>query len=293
MATGLSLRAALQAWPAEVPTPERAALDRVSRRLRLGDSVAGALSAAHAALGVDGEAVSMALSLHARLGGDAARSLEALAAAIDRRGESVAAARAASAGARLSGRIVAGLPLLLLPALPLRRAPLLDTFGILLTLAGVALALAGLVWIGRLVPRPPGDDPGGRIAISVAAALRAGVPLPAALDAVAERPPAVLAEGAERVRRMVRLGAPWPAALIGCREEPLAQMGRVLNRASAAGTPVAEALEVLAERRRRDIQATFDEALRRAPVVMVIPLTLLVLPSYVLLGVAPFLRGLA
>jgi tight adherence protein B len=273
--------------------PERTAFVRASRRLRLGDSAAGAVSAACIALGADGDALATLLGLHARLGGDAPRSLEELAVAIDRRRELAAQAGGASAGARLSGRVVAGLPLLALPALPLSRAPVLDAVGVALTLAGLGLALGGLVWIERLVPRPPADDPVGLIALPVASALRAGLPLPAALGAVTERPPQQLADAIRRVRRLVRLGAPWPVALGSCHHDALAQLGRVLHRAGSAGTPAAEALEALADRRRAQLRAEFDERLRRAPVLMVVPLTLLVLPSFVVLGVAPFLRGLA
>jgi tight adherence protein B len=293
MATGLSLRSALQAWPAEVRDPEGAALDRLAGRLRLGDSITGALSAAPAALGADGEAVASALGLHARLGGDAVRSLEGLAADMDRRSELMAVARAASAGARLSGRLVAGLPLLLVPVLPVSRAALLDTAGIVLTLSGVVLALGGLVWIGRLVPRPPDADPAGRIATSVAAALRAGLPLQAALDAATERAPAGLEAAVRRSRSVVRLGASWPRALMSCGDQSLEHLGRVLARARTAGAPAADALEYFAELRQAELQAIFDARLRRAPVLMVVPLTLLVLPSFVLLGVAPFLRGLS
>jgi hypothetical protein len=56
--------------------------------------------------------------------------------------------------------------------------------------------------------------------------------------------------------------------------------------------PLADALESFAERWRRERTSAFDARLRRAPVLIVIPLTLLVLPSFLLLGVAPFVRGL-
>jgi Flp pilus assembly protein TadB len=288
----LSLRSALRAWPNEIAQPERAAVARVARRLRLGDSVTGALSVARGALGADGEALATVLSLHERLGGDPPRSLEELASGIDRRRDFVAQARGASAGARLSGRVVAGLPLLGLPAVPLSRAPLLDVVGIGLTLAGLGLALGGLVWIERLVPRPPAEDPACLVASLLASALRAGLPLQAALAAVTERPPEKLADEARRVRRRVRLGAPWPAALASSHDDFLAQLGRLLYRVGSAGAPAAEALEALAERRRGQIHAEFDEKLRRAPVLMVVPLTLVVLPSFVVLGVVPFLRSL-
>jgi pilus assembly protein TadC len=48
-----------------------------------------------------------------------------------------------------------------------------------------------------------------------------------------------------------------------------------------------------ARRRRRRLQLEFDAATKKAPVMMVVPLVLCVLPSFCLLALAPFLRGLS
>jgi hypothetical protein len=50
---------------------------------------------------------------------------------------------------------------------------------------------------------------------------------------------------------------------------------------------------MFAARRRAARSRDFDAAMRRAPVLMVVPLVICVLPSFLLLGVAPFLRGLS
>jgi tight adherence protein B len=175
---------------------------------------------------------------------------------------------------------------------PLRGAALLDATGILITVTGAALALAGLACMERLVPRSPGDDPVALMAALVAGLLRSGLPLRAALAACLQRPPAELSAPARRAGRLVNLGASWSQALAACGDGALAELGVVGRRAQVSGMPIADALERWAERRRREALAAFEAELSRAPVLMVIPLTLLVLPSFVLLGVAPFLRSL-
>jgi Flp pilus assembly protein TadB len=289
---GLSLRAALRQWPREVAEPERSVLSSVSRRLRLGDSIVGALASAAPLLAEDHAAVTAALELHSRLGGDAVRTLEGIAAIIDRRAELEQSSRAAAAGARLSGRIVAGLCLVAVATLPFQGKGAIDPGGAVLAAAGACLAVAGLAWIERLLPRPPADDPAAAVAGLVAGVLRSGLPLGAALAAVAERPPSLLSAPAQRARRLASLGAPWPEALARSGDESLAALAEVVSRAQAAGMPAADSLERFAERRRRELLAAFEASVRRAPVLMVVPLTLLVLPAYVLAALAPFLRGL-
>jgi pilus assembly protein TadC len=66
-----------------------------------------------------------------------------------------------------------------------------------------------------------------------------------------------------------------------------------LERALCFGLPVEDALLSLAFRRRERIRHEFDAATKKAPVAMVVPLVLCVLPSFGLLALAPFLRGLA
>jgi Flp pilus assembly protein TadB len=292
VAGGLSLRAALRQWPRELAEPERSALLSVSRRLRLGDSIVGALGSAASLLADDLAALTTALELHSRLGGDPVRTLEGIAAIIDRRAELEQSSRAAAAGARLSGRIVAGLCLVAVAALPFQGKGVIEPGGTVLAAAGACLVVAGLAWIERLVPRPPPDDPAAAVAGLVSGVLRSGLPLGAALAGVAERPPSLLSAPAQRARRLASLGAPWPEALARSGDESLAALAEVLSPAQAAGMPAADSLERFAERRRRELLAGFEASVRRAPVLMVVPLTLLVLPAYVLAALAPFLRGL-
>ncbi|MGH2819981.1 MAG: type II secretion system F family protein, partial [Actinomycetota bacterium] len=227
-------------------------------------------------------------------GGDAARMIEALADSIDRRLHQTLQARAAGSGAKLSGRMVAGLPLLLAPMVPLSQARLTDPAGILLLVAGSAFAVAGLAWIEKLFPRPPNlDDGAAALADRLAGILRAGASLEGALAVMSSRSPADVTEGMQRAARLVRLGAGWPEALLRSRDPSLRGLGTTLRQARALGLPLAGALELFARTRREAGARRFEEAIRRAPVKMMVPLTLCVLPAFVLLGLGPFLRSLA
>lgn len=290
---GSSVREALLAWPEECPAALREAVERLGRRLRLGDPVPAAIAAMDGAFGGDADVVAGVLAIHGELGGDVAAMLDTIAGGIAERGEAGAAAAAAGAGAKLSGRLVAGLPLAFIPLMPAARAPLFDGTGLALLVAGVALALAGMRWIGRLVPRPPGEDGAALIALVAAGVVRGGTGLHAALDCLARQAPVDVRAALLRARRRVQLGTSWSRALEQAESESLRMLGATLQRADRRGVPVADSLLSFVERRRAEAAREFDRATRRAPILMVVPLVVCVLPAYALLGLAPFLRGLA
>lgn len=291
---GLGPHEALREWHRDVPPTCRPALMRMARRISLGSSPSRSVAELGTVLGDDAPAVAAAFSVHMELGGDVAHVFDRLAAAVERRAASERAARAASAGALLSGRVVAGLPLFLVPLAPLAKAPLLDSLGIAMVVVGVGLALAGMWWIGRLVPRPPSaDDPAALLADLLASAARGGVPLAVAMESAARVPLARLAHGLSRARRLVVLGAPWAEALALSGDDDLAGIAGAVGRADRLGTPVADALEAHADRCREIAIHRFEEALRRAPVLMVLPLSFCVLPAYGVLGLGPYLRTMA
>lgn len=215
--------------------------------------------------------------------------LDAVAAALRRAHETGRGSRAATSGARLSGRLVAGLPLACIPLVPGAR-----TFGsgagFLLLLSGVALAATGLWWIGKLVPAPLADDPAAALADELAVALRGGAQLIPALDALAAVPPAGLEDDLDRARRRVALGRTWTAALTE-RGGALPSLAHVVERAASCGIPPAGPLREWAAARRSEVRTEFDRAVQRAPVLMVVPLTACVLPSFALLAFGPFLLG--
>lgn len=290
---GLTPAQALQAWPHLLAAGARDGPLRVARRVRLGASPAQAVARHPGLPGCEAALLAGLLEIHGRLGGDAARMVEAAARAAERRRRARADADAATAGARLSARMVAALPVAFVPLTPLAHAPLLDGPGAATAVLGGALAAAGFRWMGRLVPRPPPPDGVGLVAEVVAAVAAGGVDCGAALATIAALAPAGVQPGLERARRLVALGAAWSEALERSGDDGLARLGAVLARSLSLGLPVAGALVAFAEVRRAEQAADLSARLRRAPVAMTVPLALCVLPSFLLLAVAPFVRALA
>ena len=254
----------------------------LARRIRLGCPIVLALDGLSLA-----QVLRVPFSLHLSEGLRLAAWLERTADELESTATAAACARSAAAGAVLSARMIAGLPLLFILMAPLGNAPLTDPLGIGLVVVGVLLTLAGLRWIGRLVPRPPADDPVAGFSSAAAFLLEAGASLPGALEAACRAFPPL-----DRAPRLVRLGLSWPEALVAA-DERLRAVTTVLGSASALGTPPAPGLVSLSEARRAEAFVAFDRALRRAPVLMVVPLACCVLPAYGLLGLAPFLRSIS
>ena len=75
-------------------------------------------------------------------------------------------------------------------------------------------------------------------------------------------------------------------------DESLRSLGAALAAPQSLGVPVAAALDEFARRRAESLENALERAIRRAPVKMVVPLTLCVLPSFALLALTPFLRSL-
>ena len=290
---GLPLRAALESWSEQALTALHGDLDRLRRRLALGADVPGAIESLRESFESDTHALATIVSVASRVGGDAAEMVDDLARAIEARAAALEASRAAASGAKLSGRLVAALPLVFLPVAPLARAPLVDATGLLLIFLGGGLAIAGMAWMDRLMPKlPDGDDGAASFADLVAAVMRGGVDLTTALATTAEHFGSLDTE-LTRARRLVRLGASWSEALETSDGDGLRAIGAVLERSRSLGVPAGTALRAWASRRRIRLEREFESATRRAGVLMMIPLATCVLPSFLLLAVAPFLRGLA
>lgn len=128
-------------------------------------------------------------------------------------------------------------------------------------------------------------------------AVGAGLTVPLAVPAVAERtgPGPIQAGLADLVRR-TGLGAGLAEGLdtlttfLG---EPVRGLGAALSDALRYGAPVADSLDRLAEEARLDRQRRVERAARRAPVHLLFPLVLCILPAFVLLTLAPvFASGL-
>ncbi|MGH2754451.1 MAG: type II secretion system F family protein [Actinomycetota bacterium] len=286
---GQSLRAAVASWDA--PAPD---IRRVARRLKLGSSLADALEVARPFFDSDLDALILVVKLHARAGGDGASLLEAIARSIDERVAGAGRAQVHAAGARLSARMVAGLPLAALLFVPGSRAPLLDPAGIGVIGLGILLCLAGMMWMGRLLPRPPTEaDEATLLAVAVAAAARAGCTVAQVLGIAAESASGSFGAELRRARRRNHLGLAWPRCLAASSDEGLRELGRVLSIPARVGLPLAEGLDDFVLSRADLREQELERAIRRAPVKMVVPLTLCILPAFGLLALTPFLRGLA
>ena len=292
--SGVPARAALVEWHREAPSSVRNVLRSTGRRVTLGDDPQRALFRLEDVLGPEARSLAAMFALHASVGADLPTMLDRLAGAIEEHAAAREAGAAASAGAMLSARVVAGLPLLMILLSPMSGGPLFDPAGIAMLAAGAALAVAGLVWMRKLIPRPPdGDDTATRTAGLAAAALAGGAPIRRVLEAVADVLPGPLSEELNRARRRVTLGASWPSALERSDDDGLAALGSVIRRALELGVPVAGALEGFAASRRAEMARSFEAATRRAPVVMAAPLSLCILPAYALLGLGPYVRSLS
>jgi tight adherence protein B len=292
--TGLPLRAALLAWPDEVSEDAREALAQVGRRLSLGDGAGPALTILDSVWDPRASAaLRTVLIVHLRVGGNVASMVDSVADGLARRAESLEAARAAAAGMRLSGRMVAALPMIFLPLTGMARAPLTDLVGVTLLGTGSLLCVLGLLWMKRLVPAAPDRDGTAWLADIVSSALRGGTGLHRTLEVVAARAPVDIAPELERARRMVALGSTWGEGFRRSGSAGLASLAEALDRSRTLGLPIAESWRDLARRRDEAAATSFEAQLRRAPVRMVLPLTLCILPAFGLLALAPFLRGLA
>ncbi|CAN5707197.1 hypothetical protein BH20ACT21_BH20ACT21_07740 [soil metagenome] len=291
---GLTLGEGLDEWADRAPTSLRVPLERLRRCLRLGAQTEDALKGLVPDLGEEGPAVAALVAVHVRLGGDAAALLEEAATAAEARRAATESAAAAASGARLSGNLVASLPFALLLLSPASRAPLFDPPGLALLALGTGLGVMGLLWMRRLVPRPEAlSDPCAALASLVAGVCEAGASPSGALEVVAGCVGVPLGEELGRARRLAALGASWPEALRRADGDGLEELAAVIERATSSGSPIAAPLRSLAASRRLRGEREFEARLRRAPVVMVVPLTLCVLPSFAVLGLAPFLRGMS
>jgi tight adherence protein B len=284
---GAPPRDAVARWDAIGP----GAATVVARCVALGESPVTAFARAEEVLGSAAPALARCFALQRAAGGSLPRLLERVAESVERDAAAARASRASTSGPRLSGRLVAGLPLAFAPLTsggsPLRGG----AAGVLVLAVGIALGAAGLWWIGRLLPRPPdGDDGAAALADDLAAAIEGGIGLTAALEAAAEHPPPGVEPELARARRRVRLGGEWVSELTH-EGEPLTALAQVLARSKTWGTPAVAPLRAWAQARRADARTEMQRRLRRAPVLMVVPLTVCVLPSFVLLAFGPFVLG--
>lgn len=291
---GSTPRNALFLLHEDAPEAMRPLLERMSRRLILGESTFDAIETLSGAFGPDGRSLQVLFGMSGLLGGDLARIVDGLAATIEKRRAAWQTTLAAVAGMSLSARIIAGLPLLCIPLVPASGVSLMDPAGLLMLILGVVLALGGMRWMKHLTPEPPRTEDGACVVARVAAAaLSGGAPLSPTLEAIARHAPDDVRNDLARAHKLNLLGLPWSDALRRTGNPGLAGMSVTLDRAARKGLPAADGLEAFAAHRDAQFARELDRAVRRAPILMTVPLVACVLPSFLLLGVVPFVRGLA
>ncbi|HYY44192.1 MAG TPA: type II secretion system F family protein [Actinomycetota bacterium] len=294
LAAGLPPGAALMAWPNHLFGPERAEARRAARRLCLDSTPAEALSSLRGSFTAFAGVLGRALDAQSRCGGRLSEVLDAVATGMDARAAALRRYRAAGEGATLSGRLVAGLPLLGLPAVPLSRAPLFDVPGVVFLGLGLLFLASGLWWIERLRPRPdPELEDRALTPVLAAALVSAGTPLADALCAATAGLSGRAGRAARETRARVVLGTPWARALEEADDEGLRRLGAAVAATERLGTPVVDVMHGLAATERDRVARAVEVAARRAPVMMVVPLTVCLLPAFICLAVVPFLRGVA
>lgn len=152
---GLSLRRALREVTLEARPPLRPILERVVRRLEVGEPIADALAPLVQG-SPDARLLTAVLEMHQRTGGDLPVMLEELAGTIGRRVEARHQARALTAQGRASGAVLAVLPIAFVGLLSGTSGSALGAFyrttlGSLLLLSGLALEAVGYLWLRRIV----------------------------------------------------------------------------------------------------------------------------------------------
>ena len=163
----------------------------------------------------------------------------------------------------------------------------------------------------RGVPRAPGSDRSTRWAPSravtgsdslvlagawelLAACLRAGMPVPQAVRAVADGLEAPAGPALRRTADLLALGADhtqaWQPA-VEC--AATARLATAAHRSGRSGAALAESLSRLGAEERAGAREQSEARAQRAGVLIAAPLGLCFLPAFLALGVVPVLIGLA
>lgn len=163
-------------------------------------------------------------------------------------------------------------------------------------------AVAGVAWIGarRLLARPArADSANDQLGLAagwdlLAACLRAGLPVPTAVLAVADQVPRETREVLRRTAELLALGADpvaaWAPALV---HPATAELARGARRTARSGTALAGVAAGLAANIRQAAGDVAEARAQRAGVLITGPLGLCFLPAFVCLGIVPVVAGLA
>ena len=275
---GSSVRGALVRLPERVAEPG-GDVDAVAARARLGGSIAHSTRPLEPAYGVSFPRFVRCLEAGSVAGSDWGRELDDVAASIRDREAHDRAAVVSGAGAALSARTIAFLPLLMLP---LALGKLSDPIVAVSVVVGLALGYSGYRWLMRIVPRAPDEDPAACFLDEVAGSLAAGMHVDRALRDAASRRSSM-----RPLVKKVDLGARWVDVL----SDGFPAVGEALTDI-ATGVPVETSLRRAAREIRGARAQAFHHEVERAPVKMIVPLVCCILPSFILVAIVPLMRGL-
>jgi hypothetical protein len=289
VASGHSLTAAVAEWHEASPSRCRPDISYIQQRMLFGSSTLESdVGDQESRASLLRPVVTAAMQADRASASASVAILRGAADSLRSRAAEIAEATATTSGARLSGRMVAGLPLAFLVLTPLGGAPAFDALGVATVVTGSSFIAAGIRWMSRMTPRPAAPSAASRVVTQLATLLRSGVPGDTALAALSEQ---VDWEPLHFAARSCRLGLRWTDGLQASSDPHARNLARILVAGRRVGAGTVEALtrfsfELTAADRRR-----FETRLRRAPVLMVVPLVLCVLPGFALLTLGPFLRN--
>jgi pilus assembly protein TadC len=161
---------------------------------------------------------------------------------------------------------------------------------------GLAVAVGGRRWVRAAPRRARAPDP---LQLAgcwdlLAACLRGGLPVPAAVQAVAGQAPPRAADALGHTAELLALGADPVAAWAPALAEPLtAELARGARRSARSGAALASVAEGLATRVRAAGDDLAEARAQRAAVAVTGPLGLCFLPAFLCVGVVPVVIGLA
>jgi pilus assembly protein TadC len=128
----------------------------------------------------------------------------------------------------------------------------------------------------------------------LAACLRAGLPVPMAVRAVAEGLGEPAGPALLRTAELLALGADSTQAWLPALEcTATARLAKAARRSGRSGTALAESLTRLATEVRAGAREQSEARAQRAGVLIAAPLGLCFLPAFLVVGVVPVLIGLA
>ncbi|KDN16385.1 type II secretion system F family protein [Amycolatopsis rifamycinica] len=171
--------------------------------------------------------------------------------------------------------------------------------GVAGVVAGTAVTTTGWWAIRRTRrPRPPAMDLAAKLRLAgtldlLAACLRAGLPVPSALEAVAGTAPEAASAALNATAGLLALGSRPDEAWAPVRSVPgLGELAAAAIRTSRSGAAFATAAGDLAGRFRDELATEAEERAERAGVALALPVGLCFLPAFFCLGVLPVVLGL-